>query len=231
RAVFSASSAGGFRFRMAPVFTTAPHRQGATRNPENCAAPGAMVPAPFSRLAPGGGCLRPVVAEQGKACWLTCGHGGAYVRVIVLDTSARLGYGSGCHGPDGPSGGRGMLAPRALAVALGHRARRRTSPCAALPPGRGLGSSGRARSRPTRRGAEVEGCRKEARVQPGPRRAYANGVGISTWTVPSASVVMPRASVSWRSPEPSGRIAKIWSPNGFAPTGSQFAEKRTVPVT
>src|SRR5262249_2228695 len=60
---------------------------------------------------------------------------------------------------------------------------------------------------------------------------YANGVGISTWTVPSASVVMPRALVSWRSPEPSGRIAKICSPNGFAPTGSQLAWNRTVPLT
>jgi hypothetical protein len=38
---------------------------------------------------------------------------------------------------------------------------------------------------------------------------YANGPGSSTWTVPSGSVVMPRAFVSWRSPVPSGRIAKI----------------------
>ena len=42
---------------------------------------------------------------------------------------------------------------------------------------------------------------------------------------------MPRAFVSWRSPEPSGRIAKICSPNGFAPTGSLFDENRTVPLT
>src|SRR5262245_11719283 len=97
--------------------------------------------------------------------------------------------------------------------------------------GRGAAPSGRARSRPARRGAEVEGRRKEARVQPGPRRAYANGPGSSTRTVPSGSIVRPRVAVSWRSPEPSRRMAKIWSPNGLPPTGSQLDPNSRVPVT
>jgi len=37
---------------------------------------------------------------------------------------------------------------------------------------------------------------------------------------------MPRVAVSWRSPEPSGRIAKIWSPNGLPLTGSQLDDAR-----
>src|SRR5262245_63880244 len=39
---------------------------------------------------------------------------------------------------------------------------------------------------------------------------YPKGPGSSTVTEPSASTMQPRAAVSWRTPEPSGRIAKIW---------------------
>src|SRR5262249_3230419 len=74
-------------------------------------------------------------------------------------------------------------------------------------------------------------ARPVARVQPGPRRAYANGPGSSTRRVPSGSTVLPRVAVSWRSPEPSGRMAKIWSPNGLPPTGSQLDPNSMVPVT
>ena len=62
------------------------------------------------------------------------------------------------------------------------------------------------------------------------KKSTTTGPGSSTCTVPSGSVVMPRAFVSWRSPVPSGRIAKSWLPNGLPPTGSQLDENSTVPV-
>jgi hypothetical protein len=39
---------------------------------------------------------------------------------------------------------------------------------------------------------------------------YANGPGSSTRRLPSGLVVNPEASVNWRSPSPSGRMAKSW---------------------
>src|SRR5262249_12956578 len=66
--------------------------------------------------------------------------------------------------------------------------------------------------------------------QPPAGEEYAVGPGNSTWMVPSGSVVVPRAFVSWRSPVPSGRIAKSCSPNGLAPMGSQLDWKSTAPV-
>ena len=49
--------------------------------------------------------------------------------------------------------------------------------------------------------------------------------------LPSGLVVMPEASVSWRSPRPSGRMAKICPPLGLASSGSQLDWNTTVWVT
>src|SRR5439155_14204518 len=85
-----------------------------------------------------------------------------------------------------------------------------------------------------RRGAWISSKRQahvhRTAAQPPAREVYANGPGNSTCTVPSGSIVKPRAFVSWRSPVPSGRIAKSCSPNGLAPTGSQLDWNSTVPV-
>jgi hypothetical protein len=60
---------------------------------------------------------------------------------------------------------------------------------------------------------------------------YANGPGSSTRKLPSGLVAIPEASVSWRSPRPSGRMAKICPQLGLAPNGSQLEAKTTAFVT
>ena len=45
--------------------------------------------------------------------------------------------------------------------------------------------------------------------------------------LPSGLVVNPEASVSWRSPLPSGRMAKTWLPLGLVPNGSQLESNTT----
>ena len=44
------------------------------------------------------------------------------------------------------------------------------------------------------------------------RAEYAQGPGSCTETTPSLSTLRPRLAVSWRSFEPSGRMAKSWPP-------------------
>ena len=85
---------------------------------------------------------------------------------------------------------------------------------------------------------DADGMRVEAwrQVRPagcGAHRSgaeYAHGPGSSTSTLPSAWVTRPRVCVSWRRPEPLGRMAKIWPPKGFVPTGSQLELNTTVRV-
>src|SRR5262249_7077744 len=58
-----------------------------------------------------------------------------------------------------------------------------------------------------------------------------NGPESSTRMLPSGLVVDPAASVSWRSPLPSGRMSKTCSPGGSAWSGSQEESKATAFVT
>lgn len=76
-----------------------------------------------------------------------------------------------------------------------------------------------------------EVSRSRAQWPGGRRLEYANGPGGSTLMLPSGLVVNPEASVSWRSPRPSGRVAKTWLPNGLAWSGSQLGSKMTAFVT